>query len=133
LFNIVLSFFNKNFMLPHQHVMTNHSDSRGWNWLLLLYLHPPTTYKTIFFSKDPKKKGLKVVLQKDLGGKHISNKVQTNFVDLDMFIFQNVDECVSLWTHVNIANLIQPTIVVGGCTISILLGVVVDQKGIWWN
>lgn len=94
-----------------------------WNWLLLLYLNPPTTYKTISFSKYPKRKGLKVVLQKALGGKHISNKVQTNFVD----------ECVSLWTRVNIANLIQPTIVVGGCTISILLGVVVDQKGIWWN
>jgi hypothetical protein len=54
-------------------------------------------------------------------------------VEFDMFIFQNVDEHASLWTHVNIADLIKPTIVVGGCTISILLGVVVDQKGIWWN
>jgi hypothetical protein len=31
---------------------------------------------------------------------------------------------------VNIVDLIQPTIVVRGCIISILLGVVVDQKGI---
>ncbi len=99
----------------------------------ITFLHPPTTYETISFSKYPKKKGLKVVLQKDHGGKHISNKVQTNFVEFDMFIFQNVDEHASLWTHVNIADLIKPTIVVGGCTISILLGVVVDQKGIWWN
>jgi hypothetical protein len=71
--------------------------------------------KQVFFYKDPKERaGLKVVLRKDPFGRHVTNKVQINLVELDMFRMETADEYLSLLAPISIDESIQLANIVAG-------------------
>jgi len=74
----------------------------------------PLHVEQVFFASNPKEQGWKVVFCKDPHGKCISNQVQTNPIDLDMFKIDSVDEFNSLQAPIVIPNAIQLVVVVGG-------------------
>ncbi len=78
----------------------------------------PIHIEQVFFSKDPKEKGWKVILQKDPLWRCVIGSVETNPINLDMFRIDNADRYIGLQALVFVPKSIQKVIVVGGLTIT---------------
>lgn len=77
----------------------------------------PFHVKQVFFALNPKERGWKVVICKDPRGRCISDQVQIDLVDIDMFRINSANEYNNLQAPIIIPEAIQPIIVVGGSVV----------------
>ncbi len=80
----------------------------------------PLHVDQMFFSNDPKERGWKVVLKKEPHGKWVTEQVQFDPIEFDMFRPKNNDAYVGLQAPSSTDEAIQPTVIVEGSIVTIL-------------
>ncbi len=80
----------------------------------------PLHVDQVVFCNDPKERGWKLVLRKEPHGKWVTKQVQSDPTKFDMFRLENDNAYVVLQAPISIDEAIQPTMIVGGSTITIV-------------